>query len=278
MNCKICETPSTEMGRWTVLGRHEVMYFRCPACRFVQVEEPFWLDEAYRSAIVAADVGGVGRNQRLAEITHAVIASWFDPGARFLDYGGGYGLLVRLMRDRGFDFRWQDRYVPRPLHCEGFEAGDQESGFDLVTAFELAEHLPDPVAGFSDILARGHAVLFSTELVPASDPDPDEWWYFVPEFGQHVSLYSRESLDHLARRLGVQVVSNGQNLHLLSRRAISPSRFRLVTRQRVARIVAWRNRRPSLVDSDFVSLREAARISNVTGQMAARADVSTERT
>jgi hypothetical protein len=34
----------------------------------------------------------------------------------FVDIGGGYGLLTRLMRDRGFDFYWKDP------HCENIFA------------------------------------------------------------------------------------------------------------------------------------------------------------
>src|SRR5688572_25529848 len=91
MNCEICGSAARSMGRWRILHRYDVEYFRCPSCRFVQVEEPYWLEEAYRAAIVAADVGAVGRSQRLADVTQAVITTWFDPGGRFLDYGAGYG-------------------------------------------------------------------------------------------------------------------------------------------------------------------------------------------
>lgn len=251
MKCRICGDVSRSIGRWSVLRRLEVEYFRCPTCRFVQTEEPYWLPQAYNGAIAAVDVGAVARNLRLAEVTELVISTWFDPSARFLDFGGGYGLLVRLMRDRGFDFRWADRYAEGPFLCRGFEAGPDERGFGLVTAFEVAEHLPDPLAGFEEMLGRGRALLFSTELLPANDPAPDEWWYYVREFGQHVSIYSAESLRHIAARFGMSLASNGSSLHLLSPQPVSERSFRLLTRNRVAALINSMRRRDSLIASDF---------------------------
>lgn len=251
MECKICGAVGKSLGRWKIASRFDVEYFRCPRCRFVQTEEPYWLESVYNDAASVADVGIVARNLLLADVTHAVITTWLDPAGRFLDFGGGHGLLVRLMRDRGFDFQWQDKYANAPVLCRGFEAEATSTGFDLVTAFEVAEHLPDPVSGFREMLSRGRTLLFSTELMPADDPLPGDWWYYVLEFGQHVSLYSRESLEHLARQLGLYLASNGSTIHLMSERRIDQKLFRSVTRGRVARAISRLRRRPSLIESDF---------------------------
>jgi hypothetical protein len=44
----------------------------------------------------------------------------FDANNRFIDYGGGYGLFVRLMRDAGFDYYWFDKFCDNVL-SKGFE-------------------------------------------------------------------------------------------------------------------------------------------------------------
>ena len=248
--CKVCDSASAPFGVARVLGRIDVRYFQCPSCRFVQTEAPYWLAEAYSSALIAADVGAVQRNLDLAAVTQAVIQQFFRADATFLDNGGGYGLFVRLMRDRGLDFRWHDPHAASLLSM-GFEAAPNESGFELVTAFEVLEHLVDPVPEIDAMLRRGGALLCTTELLPATNPKPGEWWYYAPSGGQHVSLYTLESMRRLARRFGCHLVSNGASLHLFSRRRVSERVFRLVTRRRVSAVLNRVRRRPSLIAADF---------------------------
>ena len=72
------------------------------------------------------------------------------------------------------------------------------------------------------MLKFSDSILFSTYLVPISNPKPDEWWYFGPDHGQHVSLYSRKSLDLLAKKFNKRLYSNGKNIHLITSKKISP--------------------------------------------------------
>ena len=254
VRCRVCGAGSTEFGRARVLDRLDVQYFQCPCCRLVQTEQPYWLDEAYSTALIAADVGAVDRNLRLAAITQAVIQQFFDADATFLDYGGGYGLFVRLMRDRGFDFRWHDRYAKNLLSI-GFDAAPNEGSFELVTAFEVLEHLVDPIEEIEAMFARGTgSLLCTTELLPATNPRPGDWWYYVPSGGQHTSIYSPETLRHVAARLGCRVVSAGTSLHLFTRRSVSEAAFRFVSRPVVSAALNRLHRRPSLVPDDFERL------------------------
>jgi hypothetical protein len=48
---RVCEDVSEFFGRATVLGKHDVAYFRCRGCGYVQTEEPYWLTESYSEAI-----------------------------------------------------------------------------------------------------------------------------------------------------------------------------------------------------------------------------------
>src|SRR5687768_4630546 len=142
--CHICGARSVGFGSARVLDRIDVQYFQCSRCRFVQTERPYWLDEAYSTPLIAADVGAVDRNLRLAGTTQALIQQFFDADGAFRDYGGGYGLFLRLVRDRGFDFRWHDRYAKK-LRSMCFDAPPSDSSFELVTAFEVLEHLVAPI-------------------------------------------------------------------------------------------------------------------------------------
>jgi len=129
-----------------VLSKYDCGFYFCDDCGVLQAENPHWLEEAYASPIASADTGVLWRNLYLAQLTSVVLYFLFDRRGRFLDAAGGYGIFTRLMRDIGFDFYWTDKYSPN-LTARGFEA---EAGpgapYTAVTAFEVMEHLPDPVA------------------------------------------------------------------------------------------------------------------------------------
>jgi hypothetical protein len=245
--CRICGAASNPFGRAKVLGRHPVQYFRCSTCGFVQTEKPYWLAEAYQDALSGLDVGAVSRNLRLQPIVQAVIQEFFHPARRFVDYGGGSGLFVRLMRDAGYDFWWQDKYA-RNVFARGFEAKSGQS--ELLTAFEVFEHLEDPAGELNQMLTCARNVLFSTVLLPAETPQPGQWWYYGLEHGQHVALYSVRALEQLGQRFGLHLCSAGE-LHLLSERPINARAFRRATRPRIASWINRFSRRRSLTDSDF---------------------------
>ena len=226
MNCRICSHQTAPAFETRVLGKHQVNYFQCPNCSFIQTEEPHWLPEAYSSAMTKLDIGLVGRNHFLAQQTERILLKFFNPRLKFLDYGGGYGLFVRMLRDRGFDFYRQDRYCQN-IFAEYFDLEDLPAGasFELLTAFEVFEHLVDPAGEVERMLGLSESILFSTELQPEAHPTPASWWYFIPETGQHVSLYSRKSLEILAERFQCQFYTNGTNLHLLTRRTLHANPF-----------------------------------------------------
>lgn len=234
MMCKLCSAVAVPFARARVLAKYDVDYYQCQDCGFVQTEEPYWLDEAYSQAITDSDLGLVSRNLSLATITRAAITMFFKSDAQFVDYGGGYGLFVRLMRDHGFDFYRYDKFCAN-LFAPGFDI-DPQGGkrYELLTAFEVFEHLASPLDEIAHMLGLSNSILFSTMVIPARNPHPDEWWYYGLEHGQHVALYTRKSLELFAAKLHLNLYSNGLSLHLLTSRKISSLAFNIVTRGRVA--------------------------------------------
>ena len=227
-----------------------MQYFCCDSCGFVQTEHPYWLEAAYSEPIIRSDLGLVSRSLANADAASLFIRAFFRrQNARFLDYGGGTGLFVRLMRDPGFDFRWQDRFTKNSL-AVGFE-GQPGERYELATAFEVFEHLVDPASEVAEIFRLSDNILFSTLLLPTPRPSVHDWWYYALDGGQHVSIYTRESLSKLAARNGVHCYSNGYSLHLFSRRQLSSAAFRLLGSARLAGYLSPVTRRRSLLQQDY---------------------------
>ena len=109
------------------------------------------------------------------------------------------------------------------------------------------------------MLGLSSHILFSTRLIPASNPGPGEWWYYGLEHGQHVSLYTLRALRTLAEGFRMNLYTNGTGLHLMTPRRIAPWLFRLVSRYTVAALIGTVWAKSSLQQSDF--LRMARQVS-----------------
>ncbi|MDI6774075.1 MAG: class I SAM-dependent methyltransferase [Verrucomicrobiota bacterium] len=253
MICRICAQTSAPFGCAKVLGTHEAHYFRCTHCGFIQVDEPFWLDNAHPDGPDPSDTGCVERNREVSRACRLVFSLLLQPDGHFLDFGGGNGLLVRMMRDYGLGFWWYDKYC-RNIFARGFD-GDVSGGtrYDGVTAIEVVEHLSSPREELDRILRLTRNVFLTTALVPRHNPGPGEWWYYDLEHGRHVSLFTMRSLAVLAAGYGLHLCSDGVCVHLLTERPVSASRFRLILRHPVLfdLVVNRFVRRPSLVTLDY---------------------------
>jgi hypothetical protein len=97
-----------------------------------------------------------------------------------------------MMRDIGFDFYWKDPYS-RNIHARGFEFDADLAPCTALTAFEVMEHLEDPLAFIQDALetAQTDTFIFTTELFHGTPPGPGEWDYYAPETGQHIAFYQQ---------------------------------------------------------------------------------------
>lgn len=213
MICKICKKENNYIFKAKILKKYDVAYFHCENCGFLQTEEPYWLSEAYKSPINISDTGYLSRNISLSKTLTTLLILFFDYEKSFLDYAGGYGVFVRLMRDIGFDFYWDDKYTQN-LFARGFE---YKSGMKIeaITTFESFEHFDKPMEEIENMLKISKNIIFTTELLLFPIPEPDKWWYYGLVHGQHISFYSKKTLNHIANYFGLKYIFSG-SIHILT--------------------------------------------------------------
>ena len=269
MRCKICLHTTDFVFSGKIMGKYSIKYFRCPKCKFMQTEEPYWLKEAYAHAITCSDVGLLNRNIRLSKMTCLIILMLFSENCknsqfffsskthrkviqklrierpyyhlklnrlltkdyatpkRFIDYGGGYGIYVRLMRDAGFNFYWYDPHCDN-IFAKGFQA-DLGLRYGLLTAFEVFEHFPDPISEIEQMMKLSDNILFSTKLLPNHEtPSVSDWEYYGVEHGQHVSLFCEETLQYIAQKYAKNYYYFHNKLQMLTEMEIDKKSFKYI--------------------------------------------------
>jgi len=192
---KACET-------WLRLAGIPIYYAICGDCGFCFAPEfGDWSVEEFEARIYNKDYILVDPDyvEKRPRGNAAMLLSMFagqDTAIRHLDYGGGNGLLSRLLRESNWNSSTYDPFVDRQRPV------DSLGKFNLITAFEVFEHVPNAqelMTNLRTLLSPDGLILFSTLL---SDGNIEakkrlNWWYASPRNG-HVSLFSRKSLEILA--------------------------------------------------------------------------------
>lgn len=233
--CRAC-TVATVRAHPVVVRGQQAELDRCPACGLFQFAAPDWLEAAYADPIADIDVGLASRCVELARTTEALVRAERLGNRTHLDFGGGYGLLTRLARDRGVDMRHHDPYA-KNLFAQGFEGG-LDTAYGLVTLVEVLEHLTDPFAVLQELTRHAEVIVVSTVLVAPGTVDLTGWWYLIPDLGQHITFCTAASLEALAGRLGWHVSTDGVGLHVFSRRPLHRLSRLVVRDARTARLLA----------------------------------------
>lgn len=202
-SCRLCGGALSSRFVLPVIGKYDVRYSQCLDCRSLQTESPYWLGEAYARNLSNLDTGAVQRNLHNLAACYAIARLFRLRNA--LDFGGGDGLLCRLLRDYGINCFVRDKYAS-PAYAQGFTEPDFRTP-DLVLAFEVLEHLTDPAAQLEELFqADPPVVLASTDLFSTQAQD---WWYLAPESGQHVFFYSRQALQLIAAKYRYELMVSG---------------------------------------------------------------------
>lgn len=234
--CPICEGEGKEIFKGVILKKYEIQYYQCPICAFIYTESPYWLEEAYGddSAVAETDTGIMQRNIVDVLMVNMLVKLFFCNGKVFVDKGGGYGIFTRMMRDLGYNWLWDDKYANNLVargfeYCYSMEKEGKEE-VDLITAFELFEHFDEPLKEIKNLLAISKNIIFSTEIYDDGYQYKqfDDWWYYAPHTGQHISFYSKRTLEYIAATNQVHYYKINNQMHLFTKDKISRRKQKLL--------------------------------------------------
>ncbi|OYW45783.1 MAG: hypothetical protein B7Z08_06275 [Sphingomonadales bacterium 32-68-7] len=203
--CRLCagDHPTYKFSA-TIMDERQIDYFHCDGCGSLQTEEPVWLDQAYSLHLGSLDCGAVQRNLDNAGLCLLVAKMWGLRSA--LDFGGGDGMLTRLVRDYGINCFVSDKYAD-PVYAQGFTNPDFDTP-DMLFSFEVFEHFAHPAEQLDALFALRPAVLLaSTGLYQDQGKD---WSYLSLKSGRHVFFYSADAMRTIARKYGYTVQHQGQ--------------------------------------------------------------------
>jgi SAM-dependent methyltransferase len=211
---KSCEEAK---GKFLPLAGVPVYYALCGSCGFCFAPEiaKWSLDEfaqrIYNNQYTLVDPDYIEVRPREHAATLLSMFGNALRSVRHLDYGGGDGTLVEILRKSGWDSTSYDPFVNRDTRP------DQLGQFELITAFEVFEHVPDVqelMSQLRSLLSPNGVVLFTT-LLSDGNIHPNQrigWWYASPRNG-HISLFSRDSLAILAQGSKFNVGSFDSGVH-----------------------------------------------------------------
>jgi len=204
IKCRICSSKVVKKWTMKVRDRFEGKLMQCKECDALQFVGLDWLKDAYYGDFsVRFDEGRFIRNKVVYVLVRKLTKAFFDSDkVTLLDYGGGEGVLEDLLCIKAkpsYKPETYDPYVRK--HSEL-----PKKTFDFITCIEVLEHLQDVSAFFNDIKKIFHKdsiMLCSTSLYDPTKHDK-KWQYLSTEIGQHITFWSKKSIRHLKKIIGVR--------------------------------------------------------------------------
>lgn len=198
--CRLCQSPVQRQFSKKVLGKHDVNYHRCMGCGALQTDPPYWLDESYSGKAEMYDTGKATRTfinfLTLQPLLQALGVRKSDLA---VDFGGGTGLLARLMRDAGYNFHTFDKFGSSEF-MGGYAWDSMNHKCKVVTMYEIAEHFVDTDAEWERIFSCDPDWVIGTTSM--YENQNSNWHYLSVESGQHIFFYAKYTVEYLANKAG----------------------------------------------------------------------------
>jgi hypothetical protein len=154
-------------------------------------------------------------------VVQRVVADAAKGNSRILDIGCGRGIVVKSLREAGFDCDGVEPALVQPLagvadsvnsgvHAFELPASVREQ-YDTVLLLDVIEHLPDPF----ELLGQLTGFFPALSTVVITVPARQELWSSYDEHFGHHRRYSMPMLRDISTRLGWKVVHMQYFFHCL---------------------------------------------------------------
>jgi 2-polyprenyl-3-methyl-5-hydroxy-6-metoxy-1,4-benzoquinol methylase len=215
MNCYLCNSTSFNTRKGQVRDAPDLKIFECTECGLVTLSSLQHIQTGFY------ENSGMHGSEPASMDAWLKDTDWDDsrrfdsvkallPNKKLLDFGCGAGGFLNKSRQlaasvEGIELELR---VQKYWHEQITIYANMESaggGYDLITAFHVVEHLPDPVAILKILAAKLSKNGRMIVEVPSSD-DALLTLYDSSAF-QHLFLFNAETLRHLAKKAGLRILS-----------------------------------------------------------------------
>lgn len=214
----------------TRIGLEEGALRRCPDCAqlfsnctMAQYEAALWKWDT--ASGTSPDAKSVARHEKVTRRRLKGAASLLrtpSNPASLLDVGCSSGALLGIAKNMGFEVSGVEpaARAAQTAKGKGFnvfqgylkDAGYQDNAFDVITLFELLEHIAEPV----ELLAECRRILKPGGIIILNTPNAASWtagfmrehWdgFSLKNMGGHISFFSPRSIRLLGNRAKLEVV------------------------------------------------------------------------
>jgi 2-polyprenyl-3-methyl-5-hydroxy-6-metoxy-1,4-benzoquinol methylase len=208
-----------------IMGTQQVV--QCASCGLAYVT-PRVVSETVVSSYKAAEdttyvEGGAGRATTFAQCAR-MIERWRRPPGRLLDVGCASGFFVQAARARGWDAEgiepchwlvaWGKEHLHVPLRAGTLaEAGYEDGTFDVVSMWDVLEHVPSPRAQLQEcarVLKPGGMLVINYPDFgcPLARLAGRRWWFLL---SNHLYYFTRATMRRYLEATGFVV--KGFSMH-----------------------------------------------------------------
>jgi 2-polyprenyl-3-methyl-5-hydroxy-6-metoxy-1,4-benzoquinol methylase len=192
---------------------------------FSELEDMYSPDVGYHDDILTPKSAEYKRMDDIAQ-RHMAIVTRYAKSGKLLDVGCSTGLFLHRAKQAGFDcggveFSRQSAEFARRqfgidvLHGDISTAADRAGSYDMVTMFDVIEHVPDPskdIRAIHDLLKPGGLFILSTPNIDGLFPRLSypfakilDYWPH-PEPPHHLYQFSVGTMAALLERNGFETV------------------------------------------------------------------------